>query len=62
MDAPTITNLIGSLGFPIVTAGALFWYMVTEARETRKVIQNNTQVLAQLVEHVKEVNMPEDGK
>lgn len=30
MDVTTITQLIGSLGFPIVCCGALFWYMIRE--------------------------------
>ena len=53
MDPATISQMIGSLGFPIVTAGAMFWYMVTESRDTRKVVENNTKALVQVLEHVK---------
>ena len=53
MDPGTITQIISSVGFPIVAAGGLFWYMVTENRETRKVVENNTQALTKVLEHVK---------
>lgn len=53
MDPGTITQIISSVGFPIVAAGGLFWYMVTENKETRKVVENNTQVLLRILEHVK---------
>ena len=62
MDVSTLTQLIGSYGFPIVACGALFWYIVKEQRENRKVqdelktaIQNNTNVMNQLCEAVREV-------
>lgn len=53
MDVNLITTLIGSLGFPIAAACALFWYMVTESRQTRETISNNTVVMTQILEHVK---------
>ena len=59
MDVSTLTQLIGSYGFPIVACGALFWYIVKEQRENRKVqdelktaIQNNTDVMNKLCEAV----------
>lgn len=30
MDANTIVTLVGTLGFPIVMCGALFWYMIKQ--------------------------------
>ena len=53
MDANTITTLITSVGFPIVAAGGLFWYMVSENRASREVVENNTKALVQILEHVK---------
>ena len=45
MDANAIISLVGTLGFPIVMCGALFWYMIkqneqhsTESREMRDAI------------------------
>lgn len=52
MDYAQITNLISTVGFPIVVCGAMFWYMVTENRAMREVIDNNTKVLIELKEHI----------
>lgn len=57
MDFASIGQLIGSYGFPIVACGALFWYIVKEEREMRAIVQQNTTVIAQLLEHLKR----EDG-
>lgn len=53
MDIAEIGQLIGSYGFPIVACGALFWYIVKEEREMRTIVQQNTTVIAQLLEHLK---------
>lgn len=53
MDPSTITQVISSVGFPIVAACGLFWYMVTENKASREVIDNNTKALVQILEHVK---------
>lgn len=47
----TIGQFIGSYGFPIVMCGLLFWYMVTEQKETRKVVEGNTKIMTRLLEH-----------
>lgn len=57
MDISAIGQMIGSYGFPIVACGALFWYIVKEEREMRTIVQQNTTVIAQLLEHLKK----EDG-
>ena len=57
MDIASIGQLIGSYGFPIVACGALFWYIVKEEREVRTIVQQNTTVIAQFLEHLKR----EDG-
>ena len=56
MEITTLSQLIATLGFPIVTTGALFWYMVTEERELRNVIKNNTDVLIKILEHIKDLD------
>lgn len=48
MSGSDIANMITSIGFPIVACIGLFWYMVTESRSTRDVIQENTNVLTKL--------------
>lgn len=59
MDVGTITQLIGSLGFPIVCCGALFWYMIKEKDahkeemdELRKSVEANTQAINNLCAHL----------
>ena len=59
MDINAISTLISAVGFPIVTAGALFWYMVTEERKTREVIENNTHVILKILEHIRELDYEE---
>lgn len=63
MDISTVTQLIGSLGFPIVCCGALFWYMLKEKdahaeeiKELRKSIEANTTAINSLCQHLGGVN------
>ena len=50
----SLTQIISTLGFPIATAVALFWYMVSEQKELRAVIDNNSNILLRILEHLKE--------
>lgn len=59
MDVTVFTQLIGSLGFPIVCCGALFWYMVKEKdahkeemEELRKSVEANTTAINSLCQHL----------
>lgn len=59
MDVSTVTQLVGSLGFPIVCCGALFWYLVKEKdahkeemEELRKSIEANTMAINSLCQHL----------
>lgn len=59
MDVGTVTQLVGSLGFPIVCCGALFWYIVKEKdahkeemEELRKSIEANTTAINSLCQHL----------
>ena len=49
-----IIAIISTVGFPIASAVALFWYMVEENRQTREVVQNNTTMLNRILEHLVE--------
>lgn len=64
MGVTEITQLVGSLGFPIVACAALFWYM-NKQRESHKeemdsmksavagmqtAVENNTNILLKLYE------------
>lgn len=59
MDVGTVTQLVGSLGFPIVCCGALFWYLVKEKdahkeemKELRKSVDANTTAINSLCQHL----------
>lgn len=59
MDVTMVTQLVGSLGFPIVCCGALFWYMVkekdahtAEMEELRKSVEANTTAINSLCQHL----------
>lgn len=54
MDANAIIQVISTLGFPIATAIALFWYLVKCQKELSDVINDNTEVLLRILEHMKE--------
>lgn len=57
MDVNTITQLIGSLGFPVICCGALFWRMIKsdekhqqEMDKMSDALNNNTLALTRLTE------------
>lgn len=59
MDANTIIQLVGSLGFPIVMCGALFWRMVksdeqhkAEMDKLSEALNNNTVALTKLSDNL----------
>ena len=59
MDANTIIQLVGSLGFPIVMCGALFWRMVKsdeqhkeEMGKLSEALNNNTIALTKLSDNL----------
>lgn len=63
MDLSTITNLISTIGFPIVMCIIMMWYIkytndkdleerknyYTELNDVKQAIDNNTQVITQLI-------------
>lgn len=57
----SIVQIISAVGFPIVAAGAMFWYMVTESKDTRKVVENNTLALTKVLEHITSEEEKKDG-
>ena len=59
MDVNTLIQLVGSLGFPIVACGALFWRMVKsdeqhkeEMNKMSEALNNNTAALIMLTEKI----------
>ena len=60
MDANAIISLVGTLGFPIVMCGALFWYMIkqneqhsTESREMRDAINELKLAIVELTDRLR---------
>lgn len=45
MDASTITELVSTLGFPIVCCGALFWYVNKTQREFSQKMEESIEQL-----------------
>lgn len=54
MNINDLITLISSVGFPIVAAGALFWYMSKTQKENTEAIQNNTLVMQKLIDKLSE--------
>lgn len=59
MDVNSLIQLVGSLGFPIVACGALFWCMVKsdeqhkeEMNKISEALNNNTRALVKLTERL----------
>lgn len=59
MDVNSLIQLVGSLGFPIVACGALFWRMVksdeqhkAEMNKMSEALNNNTSALVKLTERL----------
>lgn len=49
MDANAIVSLVGSLGFPIVCCGALFWYQNKTMKEFSEKIEKSVKELSQSI-------------
>lgn len=57
MDVNSLIQLIGSLGFPVVACGALFWRMIKsdeqhkeEMNKMSEALNNNTSALIKLTD------------
>lgn len=68
MDMGSVTQIVGTLGFPIAVCLLCFWYIVkqneqhrAEIAELSKAVNNNTLALAKIAEHFEgmEVNITE---
>lgn len=59
MDVSSLIQLVGSLGFPIVACGAMFWRTVKsdeqhkeEMNKMSEALNNNTSALVKLTERL----------
>lgn len=69
MDVATISQLIGTLGFPIVCCGAMFWLVVRkdtqhaeEIAAMKAAINNNTLALIKLTDKIDNGGMENDSE
>lgn len=60
MDITTVSQVISSVGFPIVMCIMLFAQMVKGVNSLKDCINNNTQVLTQLVTKLEMLEMEEN--
>lgn len=67
MNPNDITTLIGTVGFPIVAYGAMFWYMVKQNQSHKEemdkmaqALNNNTIALQKLTDKFDERTESED--
>lgn len=49
MEPNVVASMVGSLGFPIVCCGALFWYVNTTMRTFTEKIETTMQSLSQTI-------------
>lgn len=61
MDVNALSQLIGSMGFPIVACGAMFWYMTKlekahkeETDALRTALEQNTLAITKLADKLEE--------
>lgn len=65
IEPSTISSWIGSLGFPIVMAIGLLWYLFKVQKELEVKISDLTVVMKQILEHIRKtdgVNEKEDNE
>lgn len=57
MDPNAIASLVGSLGFPIVCCGALFWYQNKTMKEFSEKIEENIKEMSKSVSQSTEATL-----
>lgn len=50
MDYTQLTQAVGTLGFPIVAYGLMFWFNVKIVSELRDVVSKNTEAINNLLD------------
>lgn len=57
MDPNALASLVGSLGFPIVCCGALFWYQNKTMKEFSEKIEENIKEMSKSVSQSTEATL-----
>ena len=50
MDFSEVMQMISTVGFPIVAAGVLMWFLSTKMPTLEQAVQNNTLVMQRLLD------------
>lgn len=50
MDFSEVMQMISTVGFPIVAAGVLMWFLSTKMTTIEQAVQNNTLVMQRLLD------------
>lgn len=61
MDINSISNIIATVGFPIVACGGLFWMINTTMKDLKKSIDKNTEATITLATSVKSFHDNDSG-
>lgn len=60
MNVTDIAQLVTTVGFPIVACVALFWHINTTQKEMIAALDNNTNVITQVLEHLRQEDKKND--
>lgn len=50
MDFSEVMQMVSTVGFPIVAAGVLMWFLSTKMTTLEQAVQNNTLVMQRLLD------------
>lgn len=50
MDFNEVMQMVSTVGFPIVAAGVLMWFLSTKMTTLEQAVQNNTLVMQRLLD------------
>lgn len=50
MDFSQVMQMVSTVGFPIVAAGVLMWFLSTKMTTLEQAVQNNTLVMQRLLD------------
>lgn len=53
MDPNMIAQFISQVGFPIAAFAYMAWDRATSQKELRQSVDNNTQIMTKLLEHIR---------
>lgn len=50
MDFEVVMQMVSNVGFPVVAAGVLMWFLSSKMTTLEKTVQNNTTVMQRLLD------------